>query len=62
VAQLQRSLEQARARFATRADEARRLVTVGDFPAEARLDAAEHAAWSTVCLLILNLDETLTRS
>ena len=46
----------------SRADDARTFITVGDSPASAGLDAAEHAAWSTICLLILNLDETLTRS
>jgi hypothetical protein len=46
-----------------RADEeaAKRLVAVGEHPRDESLDPAGHAAMSSVCLAILNLDEALTR-
>ena len=40
---------------------AKRLLAVGDSPANRRLNAAELAAWTTVASAILNLDETITR-
>jgi hypothetical protein len=39
---------------------AEKLVSAGEAP-RAKLDVAEHAAWSCVCNAILNLDETLTK-
>ena len=37
------------------------LLAVGAAPTDASLDVAEHAAWTSICLAILNLDEALTR-
>ena len=31
-------------------------------PRDHYLDAVEHAAWTSLCLLVLNLDETLSKS
>jgi len=44
-------------------DEARahQLLSVGDSARNEALDAAEHAAWTTVASMILCLDETITR-
>ncbi len=61
IAQLQRTLGLARKRFSTQPAEAAKLVRTGEAPAAKSLDPVEHAAWSTVCLLLLNLDETLTK-
>ena len=36
------------------------LVSIGDSVRDESLPAAEHAAYTCICLLILNLDETLT--
>ncbi|MCC6490277.1 MAG: DUF1553 domain-containing protein [Candidatus Hydrogenedentes bacterium] len=41
---------------------AKALLSVGERPCDASLDAPELAAWSTVASVILNLDETLTKS
>jgi hypothetical protein len=41
--------------------EAEKLLKVGESPRDASLDAATHAAWTSVCLLVLNLDEALTK-
>ena len=40
---------------------ARALLAVGASRRDESLDAAEHAAMTSVCLAILNLDESLTR-
>jgi hypothetical protein len=41
---------------------AEKLLGVGDFKAKSDLDKAELAAWTTVASMILNLDETITKS
>ena len=40
---------------------AKQLVSVGEHPRDESLDLAEHAAMSSVCLAIFNLDEALAR-
>jgi hypothetical protein len=40
---------------------ARRLLAVGEGPADRDLDAGELAAWTTVASVLLNLDEVITR-
>jgi len=40
---------------------ARALAASGEYPRPETLDAAEHAAWTALCQVLLNLDETLTR-
>ncbi len=57
LAGLQRSREQ----FATDSTLAQQLVSAGEAPAAEELEPAEHAAWSALCLAVLNLDEALTR-
>ncbi len=42
-------------------DEAEKLIKVGLAPAEKKADKSELAAWTQVCRVILNLQETLTR-
>ena len=41
--------------------EAVKLLSVGDSPRNAKLDAIEHAAYAGLCSLVLNLDEVLTK-
>jgi hypothetical protein len=52
---------EALARF--RADHAAavKLLSVGEYPRDPKLDPAEVAAWSTVAGVVLNLDEAVTR-
>jgi hypothetical protein len=40
---------------------ARALLTVGESPRDASLDAASHAAWTNVAIVMLNLDEAITK-
>jgi hypothetical protein len=37
------------------------LLAVGESPRDTTLDPAEHATLATLCGLLLNLDETLSR-
>jgi hypothetical protein len=54
-------LTRQRAHFNATPAAAAQLLTVGEMPASAQLPAAEHAAWTTLCLAVLNLDETLNK-
>lgn len=56
-----RSLGRAKASFTRDASSAGRLLAVGASPTAPGLDAVEHAAWTALCLNLLNLDETLTK-
>ena len=42
-------------------DAAAKLLRVGDSKPDAKLDAAELAAYAAVCSLVMNLDETVTK-
>ena len=48
--------------FQAETERARSLLSVGEFKRDETLNMAEHAAWTVIASLILNLDETLTRS
>jgi hypothetical protein len=55
------ALERQRELFAKDPAEAAKLLKVGDSPRNEKLDATDHAALAVVCLLILNMDETLNK-
>lgn len=55
------SLGKQRRHYAADAAAARQLLAVGESRRNEALDAVEHAAMTSICLLILNLDEALTR-
>jgi len=48
-------------RFQANAEEAKKLLAVGDSEFDKSLDVSELAAWSMVANMILNLDETITK-
>ena len=54
-------LRRLRGEFAARPDDARKLLKVGESKRDESIDAVEHAAWMSLCLAILNLDEAVTR-
>ena len=54
-------LKRSRMEFTADIESAVALLCVGDSQRNESLDSAEHAAWTSLCLAILNLDETLTR-
>ncbi|MBI1371963.1 MAG: DUF1553 domain-containing protein [Phycisphaera sp.] len=57
AAELDRRLKQYRADRPA----AEKLLNVGVSPRDARLDVVEHAAWTAVARLLLNLSETITK-
>lgn len=58
---LKRALERHQAVFRSAPDEAAKLLGFGESARDARLDVANHAAWTMVALSILNLDEAITQ-
>jgi hypothetical protein len=58
---LTRSLDRARSHYRSDTAAAAELLAVGGTPRPSNLTADEHAAWTTVCLMLLNLDETLCK-
>ncbi|MDB6072754.1 MAG: hypothetical protein JWO89_394, partial [Verrucomicrobiaceae bacterium] len=58
---LKATLMDFRQRFATDVDDANKLLGIGDSKRNEELQAPEHAAWTSLCLLILNLDEVLNK-
>ncbi|MEZ5303302.1 MAG: DUF1553 domain-containing protein, partial [Verrucomicrobiales bacterium] len=59
VAILTNILEKRLAEFRAEPAKAEEFLKVGESPRPAEIDAAEHAAWSVVAQVILNLDEAL---
>lgn len=59
---VQKLLESERQRYHENPGDAARSVSVGEWPAAAGIEPAEHAAWMQVATLLLNLSETLTRN
>jgi len=54
-------LAEERAHYKSHSDEVPKLLHVGFAPTAKNLDQAELAAWTSVCRVILNLHETITR-
>jgi hypothetical protein len=50
-----------RREFAARPDDARKLLKVGESKRNESIDPVEHAAWASLALSVLNLDEALTK-
>ena len=40
---------------------ATQFINIGEFKRDPAIDPVEHAAWTVICQLILNLDETLNK-
>jgi hypothetical protein len=55
-------LERQHQRFAENPEGARQFLAVGEWQADGSIDPLEHAAWTVIAQMILNLDETLTRN
>lgn len=58
---LQHILGSALVHYSQHKEDAAKLIATGDSRTNSKLPTAEQAAWTTVCLTILNLDETLNR-
>jgi hypothetical protein len=59
---LARLLGSLREHYAGHAEEARKLMAIGNLPLATDVDAAEQAAWTQVCRVVLNLYDTVTRT
>jgi hypothetical protein len=59
---LRAALSRERKRYEANLDLTIAYLTAGESPRDERLPAAEHAAWSQIALLLLNLSETVTRN
>ncbi|MBI3877019.1 MAG: PSD1 domain-containing protein [Verrucomicrobia bacterium] len=55
------SLARFRAQFGADKDGALKLLKVGESPRNEKLDTTEHAAWTSLCSLLLNLDEAVSK-
>ncbi|MEK6235315.1 MAG: DUF1553 domain-containing protein, partial [Planctomycetales bacterium] len=58
---LARVLQDRRRFFTEHPEAAAKMLSVGESPRDGDLELAEHAAWMEVALLLLNLNETVTR-
>lgn len=58
---LQAALARHHAHYGEHRDAALKLVSAGESPRDQKLDVTEHAAYTAVCNLILNLDEVITK-
>jgi hypothetical protein len=58
---LRASLDRAGREFAADPTAARRFLAAGESPRDESIGVVEHAAYASVCLAILNLDEALTK-
>ena len=61
IAVIQKLFEDQLASYRKNPEAALKLITVGDSPRSEKLDPAEHAAWTIVGSVLLNLDETVTK-
>ena len=50
-----------RANYKKDTEATKSLLTVGEFKRDETLDATDHAVYTVLCNLILNLDEVITR-
>lgn len=58
---LSQRLGALRSAYAQDSDAARKLIAVGEMPADATIDPGELASWESLALMMLNLDETITK-
>jgi Protein of unknown function (DUF1553)/Protein of unknown function (DUF1549) len=58
---LQSRLAALRAKFKDKPDEAKKLLAIGESKAEASLAIDELAAWTSLCNVMLNMDETISK-
>ncbi len=61
TAVLKAAVENERQVFSAEPEKATALLSIGERPRDEKLDPAEHAAWTIVASMILNLDQTMTR-
>ena len=55
------SLQKLRATYANDPAAAKALLTIGDSKRDEKLNPTDHAAYTVLCNMILNLDEVITK-
>ena len=55
------TLNQLRVKYTSDNEAAKKLLAIGSSKRDEKLDLAEHAAFTTICNLLLNLDEAITK-
>lgn len=55
------AIERSKRDFSDDPKAAQQFIEVGDVPADTEIDPVDLASWTSLCLAVLNLDETLTR-
>jgi len=58
---LKKRVEQLRDNYKNDTEATKSLLTVGEFKRDETLDTTDHAVYTVLCNLILNLDEVITR-
>ena len=58
---LEQRLNKLRDQYASTPDDAIKITGIGESPVEEQLDLVEHATYTALCSVLLNLDETITR-
>jgi hypothetical protein len=58
---LRAAVDDLKTYYGEHADEAKKLVTVGEFKRDEKIDPAELAAWTMVANQVMNLDEALNK-
>jgi hypothetical protein len=62
LAVVAKTLHRERAHYAQNESDAKKFLATGESPRDETVSAPEHAAWSQVAALLLNLSETITRN
>ncbi|MDP4679031.1 MAG: hypothetical protein NWS46_01560, partial [Cyclobacteriaceae bacterium] len=58
---LETRIEQLRLEYSQLTDEAMKIIKIGEYRLNEKLDPIEHASYTVLSSLLLNLDETITR-
>jgi Protein of unknown function (DUF1553) len=58
---LLKSLDRVKNEFTQNPESAKKLLAIGESKRDELIDPIEHAAWTQICSVILNLDEALTK-
>ena len=59
---LESALQRERRHYSANIPAAEKFLRVGEAPRNLRVPPAEHAAWTQVAALLINLSETVTRN
>jgi hypothetical protein len=61
IAILNKRLAALQQQYSELPEQAEKIISIGEFPMDTQIDTADHAAFTAICSLLLNLDETITR-